>query len=145
MRWAAVVILAMLPIVWLLDRQDATDPNVPDEPSKAGRSARRVIRTPLNDADAAGRNWALRTDSGFVVRNGYRDAATACLSLGSEWSLPSAAPDFPSLDPWPTWTIALEVWLADGRTAVVEAGTAFPRIRAAAADERTEHGVLCVR
>jgi hypothetical protein len=102
-------------------------------------------RIAVGEDEAAGRNWALRTDSGFVAQLPQPDAAAACASLGAAWTLPRGDAEFPALDPWPQWPEPVAVWLADGRVATVgPEGTAvgFAAAEPGAPDARA---VLCVR
>ncbi len=104
-----------------------------------------ALRIPVEERAAAGTNWALRADSGFVVLNTLDSARSACASLGHGWALPSGADDFPDLDPWPTWPTTLDVWTAEGGRATLGTGGSPPRSLAPAAPGDAEQAVLCVR
>jgi hypothetical protein len=114
---------------------DATPSATPDAP-------RRIA---VDDDAAAGRNWALRTDSGFVAQLPQPVAAAACVSLGAAWTLPRGDAEFPALDPWPEWPEPVAVWLADGGVATVGPEGTAVGFAAAAPGAPDARAVLCVR
>jgi hypothetical protein len=104
-----------------------------------------VVRIPIADSVTVGTHWALRADSGFVVLSSLSDAVAACASLGAGWALPADHAAFPELTPWPTWPVALEVWMADGGSATLGTAGPPPQFRAPPAPAGATYAVLCFR